>query len=103
MADFDDAHMKAAEAFKQAAAHQKDLYEAYHRSVLEEAPFDKKYAELMALTASCAIQCEYCIATHSMKAKARGATPKEIAFAIHLATIVKAGATMSYGVEALKE
>ena len=56
-----------------------------------------------AYTAGIAIQCDYCIDSHSKKARAAGATPEELAFVVHLAAEVKHGATVSYGLKALQE
>jgi len=77
-------------------------YKQYQKVLTDNSPFDKKVTELMMLSASCAIQCSYCIDTHSKRAKIAGATDEEIASVISFAASVKHGATVSYGVSALK-
>jgi len=99
---FSKEYMKASAKFKEAS---KDASEAYkkYKEVLANGPFDKKTSELLLLSASCAIQCSYCIETHAKKAKALGATEQEIAHVIHLAAQIKHGATLSYGIIGLQE
>ncbi|AJF60967.1 TPA: carboxymuconolactone decarboxylase family protein [Candidatus Woesearchaeota archaeon] len=87
---FLDETKEAAEAYKQ-----------YQKALSDTSPFDKKTNELIMVAVSAALQCDYCIETHSKRAKLAGATDKEIAFAVHLAASVKHGATVSYGVKAL--
>ena len=94
--------MKASEKYKQNAGAANEAYAAWKTAAMAAGALDKKTKELMALCAACAIQCEYCIDSHSQKAKAYGATEKEIAEVIQVATVVKAGATISYGIKALE-
>lgn len=100
---YDEGHMKASEAFKQAAPEQNEAYLKWKETVFKKSPFDDKTVELMALAAAIAVQCEYCIDTHRQKAKAHGATNAELASAVEIAAAVRAGSAMSYGIEALRE
>jgi len=54
------------------------------------------------LAASAAAQCPYCVHTHGQKAAKHGASKEEIAHTVQLASEVKAGAAMAYGLEALE-
>lgn len=99
---YDKDYMKAAAKFKELTKEQSDAYKKYQET-LAKGPFDKKTSELLLLAAGCAIQCDYCVDSHSKKAKAAGATPEELAFVVHLAAQVKHGATISYGIRALEE
>ncbi len=99
---FYDEYLKASEKYKQNAGAANEAYAAWKNAVMAAGALDKKTKELMALTAACAIQCEYCIDSHTQKAKAYGATEKEIAEAVQVATVVKAGSTISYGIKALE-
>ena len=74
-----------------------DTYMAYHKTVFEPGALDKKTKELIALSVSCAIQCQYCIDAHLSKGKAAGATPQEIKEAIYVGATVCAGAALMYG------
>lgn len=93
--------MKASEKFKQ-LAQSSQAYAAWKNAAMAAGALDKKTKELIALGASCAIQCEYCIDSHAQKAKAYGATEQEVTEVIQVATVVKAGSTISYGIKALE-
>ncbi len=99
---FYDEYLKASEKFKQNAGAANEAYQAWKNTAMAAGALDKKTKELMALAAACAIQCEYCIDSHSQKAKAYGATEQEVAETIQVATVVKAGATVSYGIKAFE-
>ena len=98
---YDKTYKQGTKKFIEVSKESASAYKAYQKALLDNSPFDKKTNELMLLTASCAIQCAYCIDTHSKKARVNGASDKEIAFAIQLAASVKHGATVAYGVNAL--
>jgi len=100
---FDDDYKKGSENFKNASKELVEAYKKYQGLLVEKSVFGPKITELMLLAASCAIQCSYCIATHSARAKAAGATPEEMAQVIHLAASVKHGATVSYGVNSMSD
>ena len=100
---FDEDYKKGSERFKNAQKELMDAYKNYQRVLVEKSSFGPKITELMLFAASCAIQCSYCIATHSLRAKNAGATEEELAIVIHLAASVKHGATVSYGVNALSD
>lgn len=99
---FYEEYLKAAEKFKQNAGEAGAAYAAWHTKAMGAGALDKKTKELIALGAACAIMCEYCIDSHTQKAKAYGATEQEVAEVIQVATVVKAGSTISYGVKALE-
>ena len=98
----DPEHVKKAGQFKKLGDDVATKYQEWHKAVFQDQDqFDKKTLELMALSASAAIRCSYCVDSHSQKAKAAGATQEEIAKVIEVAAIVGAGSTISYGLEAL--
>ncbi len=99
---YDEEYLKASELYKKQIGAVGDAYNAWKTQAMNAGAIDKKTKELMALAAACAIQCEYCIDSHAQKAKAYGATPQEIAETIAVAGVVKVGATISYGINALK-
>lgn len=57
----------------------------------------KKYRELMAVSASIAIQCPYCIEAHTKAAVKAGASEKEVAEAIWVASAIGAGSSYTHG------
>jgi AhpD family alkylhydroperoxidase len=99
---YPDEYIKASELFKKLVEPTNEAYKAWHTAAMNAGAIDKKTKELIALAISCAIRCEYCIDSHAQKAKAFGATPQEIAEAIQVATVVNAGSTVSYGIQALE-
>ncbi|QQR92759.1 MAG: carboxymuconolactone decarboxylase family protein [Candidatus Iainarchaeum archaeon] len=99
---YPDEYLKASEKFKQVAGPVNEAYKAWHTQAMNAGALDKKTKELIALGIACAIRCEYCIDSHTQKAKAFGATAQEVAEVIQVATIVNAGSTISYGIQALE-
>jgi AhpD family alkylhydroperoxidase len=99
----DNNYMKNSAKFKEIDKEVALSYQDWHRKVFETGVLDRKIKELMALAASCALRCEYCIESHAQKAKAFGATDEEIAKAIQIGALVNAGGTISYGVKALED
>ena len=100
---FDEKYLQGAKKFKEANKEVVEAYKNYQKVLLEKSPFGTKMNELMLLSVSCAMQCSYCIETHSTRAKNSGANEQELAFAIQLAASIKHGATVSYGVNALTD
>lgn len=98
---YDETYKNGTKKFSEANKDVLEAYKNYQKVMLEKSPFDKKMTELMLLSASCAIQCSYCIDTHAKRAKMNGATDEEVASVITFAASVKHGATVSYGVNAL--
>lgn len=99
---FYEEYLKATEKFKQSAGATNEAYAAWKTAAMAAGALDRKTKELLGLAAACAIQCEYCIDSHTQKAKAFGATEQEIAEVVYVAAVVKAGATISYGIKALE-
>lgn len=99
---YDEDYLKASAQIKELVPEEHKAYDEWKKTVYKETTLDRKTKELIALSAGCALQCVYCIDTHAQKAKAFGATKKELAEVIEIAAQVKAGATISYGVNALK-
>lgn len=61
-----------------------------------------KYRELIATAVGISTQCVYCIEAHSTGAAKAGATQKEIAEAVWVATALRAGGAYSHGRLAFK-
>ena len=76
--------------------------DAYYKAV-EEKVFNGaiplKYAQLVALSASVAMKCEYCIPAHTSFAIAAGATQEEIKTAVAIAADVALNSSMLYGTQ----
>lgn len=99
---FDEDHMKAAGKLQEGSGEISDYYKEWKESIVEEAVFDDTMRELLGLAAAAATQCRYCVHTHGQKAIKHGATQEEVAHVVQIASQVRAGATMSYGLESLE-
>lgn len=81
-----------------------ELFEAYQTwsaRVFAEGALTTKSKYLMALSVAHALQCAYCIDAHASTARAAGASVDEITEAIHVAAVIRGGATLVHGVQAL--
>ena len=80
----------------------KPAADAYYKAV-EEKVFNGaiplKYAQLVALSASVAMKCEYCVPAHTSFAIAAGATEEEIKTAVAIAADVALNSSMLYGTQ----
>ena len=83
----------APEAFK--------AFVAFDAAALKEGAIPVKFKELMAVAVALTTQCPYCIAIHTGKAKAAGATEQELAETTLVAAALRAGAAMTHGTHAL--
>ena len=99
---FDDDHMEAAKKLQEGSSEMMKHYKEWKDSIADEAVFDDKTRELIGLAAAASTQCQYCVHTHGQKALKHGATKEELAQVIQIASQVRTGATMSYGLEALE-
>ena len=81
-----------------------DLFEAYQAwsaRVFAEGALSGKAKCVIALAVAHALQCPYCIDAHANTARAAGASVDEITEAIHVAAVIRGGATLVHGVQAL--
>ena len=76
--------------------------DAYYKAVEEKVftgAIPLKYAQLVALSASVAMKCEYCVPAHTSFAIAAGATEEEIKTAVAIAADVALNSSMLYGTQ----
>jgi AhpD family alkylhydroperoxidase len=98
----DEEHMNAAEKFREGSEDIMSDYKDWKTSIRDNVDFDDKMRELIGLAAAAATQCQYCVHTHGQKAIKHGATKEEVADVIQIASQVRAGVTMSYGLGAFE-
>lgn len=98
----DDEHMEAAKKLREGTEDIMGDYKDWKTSIRENVDFDDKTRELVGLAAAAATQCQFCVHTHGQKAIKHGASKEEVAQVVQIASQVRAGATMSYGLEALE-
>lgn len=94
--------MNAAKKFRENSEEMMSYYKDWKKSISDESVFDDKTRELIGLAAAAATQCKFCVHTHGQKALKHGATEEEVSHVIQIASQVRAGATMSYGLESLE-
>jgi alkylhydroperoxidase/carboxymuconolactone decarboxylase family protein len=76
-------------------------YEKWSAATFAEGALTSKAKYLIALAVAHAVQCPYCIDAHAQTASGAGATVDEITEAIHVAAVIRGGATLVHGVQAL--
>jgi len=78
-------------------------FEAFDAAALAAGAIPVKYKELMACAVAFTTQCPYCIDIHSKKARAAGATDKEMAEVVIVAAALRAGAAVTHGTHAFPD
>lgn len=73
----------------------------FDHQVLSEGHLSKKFKEVISIAVAHTTGCPYCIDIHTKSAKKAKVTKEEVAEAILVATLLKAGSAMSHGVNAL--
>ncbi len=78
-------------------------YFGFHKAVYAGGgKLDKKSKELVALAVASAIRCEYCVDSHSQKARVAGASVEEMKEVVYIAASICAGAALAHGSRAWK-
>jgi len=78
-------------------------FQQFNKAAMAEGAIPGKYKELIALGVALTTQCSYCLEIHRKEAEAKGATQEEIAETIMVATVLRAGATVTHGTEILSD
>lgn len=65
-------------------------------SIFKDGYLDIKTKEIIAITSSVLMRCQFCVDTHSQRAIAAGATKEEIAEAISVAMFIAAGSQIGW-------
>jgi len=78
-------------------------FAAFDAAALAAGAIPVKYKELMACAVAFTTQCPYCIDIHSKKARAAGATDKEVAEVVIVAAALRAGAAVTHGTHAFPD
>jgi AhpD family alkylhydroperoxidase len=94
LAKFEKLRELAPEAF--------EAFAAFDAAAVRDGAIPVKYKELMAVAVALTTQCPYCIEIHATKARAAGATERELAETTLVAAALRAGAAMTHGTHALK-
>jgi len=70
---------------------------AFDKAALAAGDIPKKYKELMAVAVALTTQCAYCIEVHRKGAIEAGATEKELAETVFVASALRAGGALTHG------
>ena len=76
-----------------------DKFQAWYGEVFQEGALTAREKSLIALAVSNALQCPYCIDLHTRGALENGTTIEQMTEAIQVAAAIRAGATLSHGIQ----
>ncbi len=95
---------KDLDRFGEIGAHKKDLADkffSWYGSVMEKGALSKREKNLIALSVAHALQCPYCIDSYAQSCLESGSSMDEITEAIHIASAMRAGASLVHGVQTI--
>lgn len=90
--------------FGEVGEHRSELFDAYQQwsdRVFAEGALTKKAKHLIAVAVAHALQCPYCIDAHTQSSSGAGASVDELTEAIHVAAVIRGGASLVHGIQAL--
>lgn len=76
-----------------------EAFQGWYAEVFKEGALTAREKALIALAVSNALQCPYCIDLHTRGAMENGTTVEQMTEAIQVAAAIRAGATLSHGVQ----
>ena len=76
-----------------------EKFQSWYTEVLKEGALTAREKALVALAVSNALQCPYCIDLHTRGAIENGLTIEQMTEGIQVAAAIRAGATLSHGVQ----
>jgi alkylhydroperoxidase/carboxymuconolactone decarboxylase family protein len=75
----------------------------YYGKVFEEGTLTAREKSLIALAVSHTVQCPYCIDAYTGDGLKRGITKEEMMEALHVASAIRAGASLVHGVQMMNK
>jgi len=76
-----------------------EKFQGWYTEVFKEGALTAREKALIALAVSNALQCPYCIDLHTRGCLENGTTVEQMTEAIQVAAAIRAGATLSHGVQ----
>ncbi len=76
-----------------------EKFQGWYAEVFKEGALTAREKALIALAVSNALQCPYCIDLHTRGAMENGTSIEQMTEAIQVAAAIRAGATLSHGVQ----
>ncbi len=80
-----------------------DKFFDWYGEVFKEGALTVREKSLIALAVAHAIQCPYCIDAYSDSCMKKGADEEQMMEAVHVAAAIKAGTTLVYGTQMMKQ
>ena len=75
----------------------------YYVKAFEEGALTAREKSLIALAVAHVVKCPYCIDAYTVDALEKGATEEQMMEAVHVATAIKSGSTLVYGVQMMNK
>ncbi len=76
-----------------------EKFQAWYSETLKDGALSAREKSLIALAVSNALQCPYCIDVHTRGSLENGSTVEQMTEAVQVAAAIRAGATLSHGVQ----
>jgi AhpD family alkylhydroperoxidase len=73
----------------------------FDRAAMGDGAVPVKYKELMAVAVALTTQCPYCIELHTGRARAAGASERELGETVLVAAALRAGGAMTHGMHVI--
>ncbi len=96
-------HLPAFSSIRTGQAELAERFFSYYGAVFEPGDLSKREKSLAALAVAHVVQCPYCIDAYTSGSLEAGADLEELTEAIHLAAMVRANSTLSFGMQALEQ
>lgn len=80
-----------------------NAFQTWDKIALSDGAIPKKYKELMAIAVALTTQCPYCIELHRQEALKAGASKKELAEVVFVASALRAGGAITHGTHLFAE
>ncbi len=94
---------KDLERFDEIGKYRPDLYDIfmnYYQGVMSAGALTTREKALIALAVAHAVQCPYCIDAYTRGSLEAGSNLEEMTEAIHVAAVIRGGATLIHGIQA---
>ena len=98
---YDMDNMKKLRRFGDLAPAAWEGFVAFDKAAMAEGAIPAKTKELIAIAVAITTQCLYCIEIHAKRAKDAGCTEAEIAEAVMVAAVLRAGGAITHGTHCL--
>src|SRR5690606_38026441 len=80
-----------------------DRFFAYYGEVFKDSELSAREKSLIALAVAHAVQCPYCIDAYSTDAYEKGWSEAQLMEAVHVACVIRGGASLVHGVQMMEK